>query len=135
MCLPSSATLKTLTIYVVTHSTGLPQNKGCLLSFHLCIRYTDSRSVKKVYKLPTLSQVPQYVTTRHPHHTVVDEPGTAFMPHSQCWRQTILERVSITMHSKGPNLNACHGVWSLWPRKVVQLITNRKQGRTGLAQR
>lgn len=90
MCLPSYAKLKTLTIYVVTHSTGFPRNEVCLLSFHFCIR-VHNHSLKKVYKLPTSSQVPWYVTTGHPHYGLVDEPGSGC---SHCWRQTVVERES-----------------------------------------
>lgn len=93
VCLPSSAKLKTLTVYVVTHSTGLPRNV-CLLSFHFYSGYTVSHSLEKVYKLPTWSQVPWDVTTtHHPHHTsvgaphtLVGVPGTGFMQYSQSWR-------------------------------------------------
>lgn len=89
VCLPSSAKLKTLTVYVVTHSTGLPRNDVCLLSFHFYTGYIVIRSLEKVYKLPTWSQVPWDVTTRHPHHTLVGAPGTGFMQCSQCWRWTV----------------------------------------------
>lgn len=67
LCLPSSAKLKTLSMCVVTHSTGLPRNEVCLLSFHFQIGRVVSHSLKMVYEMPTLSQVPWYVAMRRPH--------------------------------------------------------------------
>lgn len=67
LCLPSSAKLKTLSVCVVTHSTGLPRSEVCLLSFHFQLDRIVSHSLKMAYEMPTSSQVPWYVTTHRPH--------------------------------------------------------------------